>query len=136
MFVTQDIRPQRDLILVEKLEGHGIERVTKGGIIIPATNESHAKTKNDTWRGKVIAKGPKAPSELATGDVVMVFTWASGDGTKLYTGHKALTKHQCFIAPDDIVCIVDDVPTPVTETSFLREPTPDSIEVSWEDAAV
>lgn len=120
------ITPLRDLLLVERLEGHGIERVTKGGIIIPATLEAHAKTKNDTWRGKVIAKGPKAPDDVVVNDVVMVFTWADGDGKKLYTGHEALTKNQCFIEPDDIVCIVDDD----------APPTVPEIPISWEDVTV
>ena len=102
------LQPTRDRILVERLEGHGIERVTKGGIIIPATTESRAKTKSDTWKGRVVALGPQAPSELKIGDVVIVFTWADGDGSKLYVGHEGLGKNQLFVAPDDVVCIVDE----------------------------
>lgn len=108
------ISPLRDLILVERLDGHGIERVTPGGIIIPATSESRAKTKNDTWKGRVLAKGPKAPTELAIGDVVIVFTWADGDGSVLYTGTAGLARNELFIATDDIVCIVDET-APATE---------------------
>jgi co-chaperonin GroES (HSP10) len=105
---TAGVSPLRDLVLVERLEGHGIERVTKGGIIIPATTEAHAKTRADTFRAVVLAKGPEAPSELALRDVVILHTWAEGDGSTLYTGVRGLEKHHLFVKPDDIVCIVDD----------------------------
>lgn len=99
------VRPLRDLVLVQRLEGHGIERVTPGGIVIPAACEAKAKTKNDYFRARVIAKGPKAPPELEVGEDVLVHTWAGGDGTGLYTG--ALTSvgnGRMLITPDDIVC--------------------------------
>jgi co-chaperonin GroES (HSP10) len=104
-----DVRPLGKRILVERLEGHGIERVTKGGIIIPATTEARAKTKQDTFRAKVLALGPQAnpTGELAVGDVLIVYTWDGGDGSTLYTGVSA-GKHRLFIEPDDIVCIVED----------------------------
>lgn len=99
------MRPLRDLILVQRLEGHGIERITPGGIVIPAACEAKAKTKNDYFRARVIAKGPKAPAELEVGEDVLVHTWAGGEGAGLYTG--ALTGvggGRMLIQPDDILC--------------------------------
>lgn len=102
---SSQIKPLRDFLLVERLEGHGVERVTKGGIVIPATNEARAKTKNDYFRARVIAVGPdvKDPPNPET-EHVLVYTWA-GDET-LYTGIHA-GRNRLFIRPDDIVCAVD-----------------------------
>lgn len=100
------VQPLRDLVLVERLEGHGIETVSPGGIIIPATTEAKAKTKADTFRARVVALGPEA-RDLRVGEVVLVFTWAGGDGSQLYTGVEALGPHQFFIRPDDIVCVYE-----------------------------
>jgi co-chaperonin GroES (HSP10) len=112
---VSEVTPLRDLILVERLEGHGIEHVTKGGIIIPATTEARAKTKGDTFRARVIAKGREAPHDLYVGEVVIVFTWADGDGSKLYTGVE-IGRHRLFIEPKDIVCVVeDDEPATIPE---------------------
>lgn len=83
----------------------GRERTTKGGIVLPATLGSRAKTKADMWRGKVLAVGPKV-TELSVGEHVLVHTWADGDGTQLYTG-TPLAGHRRIIKPDDIVCVVD-----------------------------
>lgn len=103
-----NVQPIRDLVLVERLDGHGIETVTPGGIIIPATCEARAKTKSDTWKGRVLAKGPDAPSDLSVGDGVIVHAWADGDGSVLYTGVPGRERHHLFIKPDDIVCVYDE----------------------------
>lgn len=92
------IRPLRDRIHIRRLEGHGIETTTPGGIIIPATTEARAKTKNDYFRAEVLAVGPDV-RELAAGEHVLVHTWADGDGSVLYTSG-------AFIGPDDVICVV------------------------------
>jgi co-chaperonin GroES (HSP10) len=92
------IRPLRDRIHIRRLEGHGIETVTPGGIVIPATTEARAKSKNDYFRAEVIGIGPDV-RELAPGDHVLVHTWHDGDGSTLYTSGT-------FIGPDDVICAV------------------------------
>ncbi len=99
------VRPLRDLILVERLEGHGIERITPGGIVIPASVERRAEQKADMFRAKVVATGPQV-RELEPGDHVMVHTWEDGDGSKLYTGVTGTGRHELFIKPDDVICKV------------------------------
>lgn len=100
------IRPTKDRILVERLEGSGIERTTKGGIVLPATLESHAKTKRDGFRARVLALGPDVKVDLAKDEHVLVHTWAEGDGSNLYTG-SPLGGGKLLIQPDDIICVVD-----------------------------
>lgn len=99
------IRPLRDMVLIEKLDQER-ETVTAGGIVLPATLQAKAKTKQDTFHAKVLAKGPKVPAELGVGDEIIVETWADGDGTKLFTG-EGVGGHRFFITPNDIVCVVD-----------------------------
>lgn len=99
------VRPIRDNILVERLSGHGVERVTKGGIVIPATNEAKVRTKNDYFRARVKAVGPEV-RELEPGEDVLVYAWAeNGQGRGLYTG-KAIGARQLMIKPGDVVCAV------------------------------
>lgn len=102
------IKPTKDRILVERLDGHGIEQTTPGGIIIPATNEARAKTRRDGFRARVLALGPEVPPSFALkpGEHVLVHMWAEGDGKQLYTG-SPLGGNRLLIQPDDIVCVVD-----------------------------
>lgn len=94
---------------MERLEGHGIERVTDSGIIIPATCEGHAKTKADMFHARVLAMSDEArrafANDLEPGMTVLVHTW-HGTGDKLYSGDE--TEHGLLIEPNDVVCIVED----------------------------
>lgn len=98
------LRPLRDLILIERLEGHGIERVTKGGIIIPAASEKRAQTKRDYFRAKVLAIGPKVV-DVEPGEHVLVHTWANGDGRQMYTG-TWIDGRRGFVTADDIELVM------------------------------
>lgn len=100
-----ELRPTKDRILVERID-QGREVVTSGGIILPATTQGRHKTKSDTFRARVLAVGPKAPVELEPGVEVLVYTWADGDGSTLYTGVE-VGAHRVFVRPDDVVCIVE-----------------------------
>lgn len=91
-------------MLVEALDV-GREHVTPGGIVIPATTGSRAKTKSDLWRGRVLAVGPEV-KEIAPGQDVIVHTWADGDGSKLYSG-EGVGGHRSFIKQADIVCVAE-----------------------------
>lgn len=105
---TPNIRPIGDNILVERLEGHGIERVTAGGIVIPATLEAKAKTKNDAFRARILAigDGPGALEVRKAFDEgfghVLVHAWCEHGERGLYTG-KPLDRNRLFIKPDDII---------------------------------
>lgn len=112
-------QPRNDRILVERLEGRGVESVTPGGIIIPATTERKARTTADQFRARVVAVGPGALLEngeretidLQPGDEVLVYSFAEdkSDGSALYTGASGPGKHQLFVRPRDIVCAVGRV---------------------------
>jgi co-chaperonin GroES (HSP10) len=104
------IRPIRDRILVRRLEGHGIETVSKGGIIIPATAEKSVRTKADYFRARVEAIGPEAERaipDLAPGNDVLVYTY-SGSAEAVFTGDSA-EGAGLFIKPDDIICVVEGI---------------------------
>lgn len=82
------IRPLKDKILVRRLEGHGIEAVSKGGIILPATREKSVRTKGDYFRARVEAMGPdaqRAMPDLEPGEEVYVYTY-SGTSESVFTG--------------------------------------------------
>jgi len=98
------VTPLRDLLFVETLD-MGRERVTAGGIVIPATQGARAKTKSDLWRGRVLAVGPEV-RDVEPGQDVIVHTWAEGDGTKLYSG-ESVGGHRSFIRAGDVACVVE-----------------------------
>lgn len=108
------IQPMNDRLLVQRLEGHGIERVTDGGIIIPATTEAKARTKADTFRARVLAVGPgrvldsgvRVPVDVQPGEDVIVETWRDDTSNSLYTGDTGVEPGQLFIGVDDVVCVV------------------------------
>ncbi len=100
-------QPVRDLIRITRLEGHGIENVSKGGIVMPATREKSVRTKGDYFRARVESIGPDAKyagDELREGLEVLVYTY-SGTEKSVFTGHKA--EGYEFIEPDDILCVVE-----------------------------
>jgi co-chaperonin GroES (HSP10) len=115
------LRPIRDRIRVTRLEGHGIESVSPGGIIMPATREKSVRTKADYFRARVEAIGPEARyatvekrvakdevvdvPELRPGDEVFVYTY-SGDGESTFTGTSA-DEYGLFVRPEDILCVVE-----------------------------
>lgn len=100
------IRPLHDNILVRRIDGHGIETVSEGGIIIPATAEKSVRTKRDYFRARVEAMGSEVRMpDLAIGDEVFVHTW-SGTAESLYTGREAVGAG-LIIKPDDIICAVE-----------------------------
>lgn len=100
------IRPLGDRILVHRLEGHGIERTTAGGIIIPATTEASVQTKADYFRARVALMGPEAKRQvpdLSEGEEVLVYTYA-GHADAVWTGQSS--DAGLFIKPDDIIAVV------------------------------
>lgn len=101
------LQPLRDLIRVTRLDGHGIEAVSKGGIIMPATREKSVRTKGDYFRARVESLGPDAErafaGELRPGHEVLVYTY-SGTDKSVFTGAEAAGS--LFIQPDDILCAV------------------------------
>lgn len=101
------LQPVRDLIMITRLEGHGIEEVTKGGIILPATREKSVRTKGDYFRARVDGIGPRAryaDGELDVGDEVLVYTY-SGTAESVFTGVRAGDYE--FVRPEDILCVVE-----------------------------
>jgi co-chaperonin GroES (HSP10) len=103
------LRPIRDNVRITRLEGHGIEGVSPGGIILPATREKSVRTKGDYFRARVEAIGPDAryaDGELTPGAEVLVYTY-SGTAESVFTGADA-DEYGLFVKPDDILCVVED----------------------------
>jgi hypothetical protein len=44
---------------------------------------------------------------LNQGDEILVWTYAAGDGSKLYTGDSVGEKDKMFVRMDDVVCAVE-----------------------------
>jgi co-chaperonin GroES (HSP10) len=108
------LRPLRDLIRITRVDGHGIERMSKGGIVIPATCEGSVKTKGDYFQARIEALGPDAEKafagELKPGDEVLVYTY-SGTAESVFTGLPGGEKHTLFVKPEDILAaVVPDLP--------------------------
>ncbi len=100
------LRPLRDLIQITRLEGHGVEAISAGGIILPATREKTVRTKGDYFRARVDGIGPRAryaDGELRVGDEVYVYTY-SGTEKSVFTGVRSGEFE--FVLPDDILCVV------------------------------
>lgn len=102
------IRPLGNNILVERIEGHGIEQTLPSGIVIPATAQASVKTKADMFRSRVLAIGPEADrllqGDLRVGDEVLLYTY-DAHADRVFTGTQA-GEHGLFIKPDDILCVV------------------------------
>ena len=103
------VRPLGDWILIEKI----VPKKSESGLIhLPETfNHKHSATLKhgavaDYFKARVLARGPRVPSELEQFDEVFVYTYADGDGTRLYTGEDSGEKRRMFIKPRDIIAAV------------------------------
>jgi co-chaperonin GroES (HSP10) len=106
------IRPLRDQLYVERIrESH----YANGVILKPETfkagkNGFSARERvngvADYFPARVLACGPDV-RELSQGDEVLVWSYAEGDGSKLYTGESVGEKNKLFIKLDDVVCAVE-----------------------------
>jgi co-chaperonin GroES (HSP10) len=105
------VRPIRDNIYIQRIR----PAQSAGGIIFPTSfkfgkSGFSAKAKMDAipdvFPAHVLALGPEV-RELSVGDEIMVYTYAEGDGSKLYTGETTGERERLFIRPDDVVCAVD-----------------------------
>ncbi len=113
---TLTVVPIRDWLYVERIK----ETKTTGGILLPETFKAgksglSARQKmnaiKDHFLVKVLATGPEVQkseaSGLFQGDHALVWSYAEGDGSKLFTGETGGEKDRLFIKPGDVVCAVD-----------------------------
>jgi hypothetical protein len=78
---------------------------TEGGILLPATFSPQKKfgarekmnSIPDYFLAKVLAVGPEERSGLQPGDHTFVWSFADGDGSRLYTGDSVGEKDKLFI---------------------------------------
>ncbi len=102
------IRPLRDLVYVEKIP----RLMSEGGIHIPQAFKargpgSRLQGVQDFFHAKVLAVGPEAQRDVAVGDEALVYTFAEGDGTTLYTGDSVGERNRMFVKyPGDFVCVL------------------------------
>lgn len=100
------MRPLGDRIVVTRVDGHGIETVTPGGIVLPATREASVRTRGDYFRARVEAMSSEAARlmpDLSVGDDVLVYSYA-GEADRVFTGED--THRGLCIRPDDILAAV------------------------------
>jgi co-chaperonin GroES (HSP10) len=103
------LRPYGDRILVEKLDGHGVETVSSGGIVLPAVEWGRGKTGSvpDTFRARVKSVGHRVAEvlglEIAAGDEVIVYTYARDGRGSTLTGEE--TAYGLFIRAEDVIAV-------------------------------
>ena len=96
------------------------ERMSPGGIHLPETFRAgksglsareRINAIKDHFMVLVLATGPDVQKSeaagLLQGDHALVWSYAEGDGSKLYTGESVGEKDRLFIKPGDVVCAVD-----------------------------
>ncbi len=110
------ISPIRDWLYVERQR----QKVTPGGILLPDTFKAgksgfSARQKMnavaDYFLAKVIATGPEVSKSEVAGlgqdDHCFVWSYADGDGSKLFVGESVGERDRIFVKPKDILCAVD-----------------------------
>ncbi len=113
---TLTVVPIRDWLYVEKV----IERLSPGGIHLVEcfkagksglSARQRINAIKDHFLVRVLATGPEVQKSEAAGlfqgDHALVWSYAEGDGSKLYTGESGGEKDRLFIKPGDVVCAVD-----------------------------
>ncbi len=111
---ARTVVPLGDWIFIEKIVKPAGENKTPGGIIIPDTfdHKHRASLKHgavpDYFEARVLAKGPRVPADVTQFTKCLVYTYAEGDGKRLYTGEQVNRKNQLFVKIDDILCMLDD----------------------------
>jgi co-chaperonin GroES (HSP10) len=99
------VRPLGNRLYVERVKR---ER-TEGGIIIPETFDTKfsARLKHaavpDYFLARVLAKGEEVREDIDVGALTYVWTYAEGDGSKLWTGDDSGEKGRMFITERDLV---------------------------------
>ena len=93
------IRPLRDQLYVQRVR----PTQTEGGIVLPATFNYRFSARQkmnavpDYFLAKVLAVGPEERSGLQPGDHTFVWSYADGDGSKLYVGESVGERDRLFI---------------------------------------
>ena len=102
------IRPYGDRILVERLDGHGVETTSPGGIVLPAVEWKRGKTQHvaDYFRARVKAVGPKV-REVHEGDEVLVYTYSREGHGRVLVGWD--TAHGLIVDEGDVMAALPPV---------------------------
>jgi len=116
--ITTAVKPLRNLVYVEKIRrtrsGGGIEIPIFGAFCGHSAKKKMAATP-DYFPARVLAIGPDV-KEIKPGDEVLVYTFAEGDGSKLYTGENVGERERLMVMyPNDVLCVVEYDPEPEEE---------------------
>lgn len=95
-----EIRPIGDRIVLEQIKG---DRVTKGGILLPADNRDYPRIGRvlAAGEGRISAENVLLPMPVKKGDVVM---YANHSGTEVRTGPKPSL---IILELDDVLAVID-----------------------------
>lgn len=103
------LKAHGEWLYVEKI----VELRTAGGLHIPQTFDHRNSVRRkfaavqDTFRARVLSVGHRVTEPIEQFDEVVVYTFAEGDGSRLYTGENAGEKLRMFIKQKDVVCVIE-----------------------------
>lgn len=123
------IRPYGDRVLVEKLDGEGVDTVSPGGIHLPGVKFARGKTKHvpDTFRARVLAVGPKV-RDVRVGDEVIAYTYSREGHGRVLTGDE--TEYGLVLGEDDVLAVLEPTEVvPVVPFELIDRPEPSVAEL-------
>lgn len=103
------LKAHGEWLYIEKI----VELKTAGGLHIPQTfDHGHSVRQKfaavkDTFRAIVLSVGDRVKERIHQFDEIIVYTFAEGDGSKLYTGENVGEQRRMFIKAKDVVCVLE-----------------------------
>ena len=89
------------------------EKTESGLLFIPSTADYKKNPRlrfaniDNTFRARVLSVGSRVSEPIYQGDEIVVWTFAEGDGSRLYTGENVGEKRKMFIKQSDVVCVIE-----------------------------
>lgn len=104
------LKAHGEWLYIEKI----VELKTESGLLhIPQTFDAGSSPRKkfqavkDTFRARVLSVGSRVTEPIRQFDEIIVYTFAEGDGSKLYTGENVGEKRRMFIKAKDVVCVLE-----------------------------
>lgn len=103
------LKAHGEWLYIEKI----VQTMTEGGLHIPQTADYKKNPRlrfagvENTFRARVLSVGSRVSEPVYQGDEIVVWTFAEGDGSTLYTGENVGEKRRLFIKQKDVVCVLE-----------------------------